>query len=77
VIQRASYQITARLAKGGTGGLISLEVAFNGEYRDKTDALLMIADAWTDAMRSQGLDPVKSISSMQFQAPKSPGDRLQ
>lgn len=64
-IQRTKYDIQIARSSDGTQGQVLLIVDFNGEYVDVSDALLMIADAWCDAMKDQGFEPIKSITSME------------
>jgi hypothetical protein len=63
-IQRTGYEIRSAMHGHEKRGVIILEVSFDGSYEDRYDAFLMIACAWSDAMKEAGLDPVKSILTM-------------
>jgi hypothetical protein len=65
-IQRKRYEITTHLnKKDSTEMAVQLVIYCDGTIGDRSDALLMIADAWRDAMKEAGFDPVKSMVSME------------
>ena len=59
-IQRTGYGIKVAKNTEETQGQVTLIVDFNGQYEAREDALLMILDAWDDAMKEIGYDPMKS-----------------
>lgn len=60
-IQRTSYQIQTQEHASQDESLVQLLVFCEGKIEDRGDALLMILDAWADAMTEAGFDPDKSF----------------
>lgn len=64
-IQRTGYEILVKQNEDKTQGQTVLIVDFKGQYEDRSDALLMVLDAWDDAMKECGFDPLKSHADFQ------------
>lgn len=61
-IQRTGYEMTIIKPEKEEGHFaVQMIVAVAGEYEHRSDALLMVIDAWADAMVAEGFDPDKSF----------------
>lgn len=61
-IQRTWYGIQISQHESQDESAVELVVKVKGKIEDRGDALLMILDAWADAMTEAGFDPDKSFS---------------
>lgn len=58
-IQRTKHEVM--VMKNDTDSRVGLYVHVEGIVEDRGDALLMLIDAWAQAMIEEGLDPDKSF----------------
>lgn len=60
-IQRTWYGVQISQHESADESAVELVVKVKGRIEDRGDALLMILDAWSDAMTEAGFDPDKSF----------------